>query len=105
MSGIKSFKETTLLKFQALILACEKPYQIQNILNGIFTNTYTTNRERERERERDMHFLVSKSFGQLDRRMRWIRKIEKEKKIERKCKKILKIHENIQQYEREKDFL
>ena len=25
--------------------------------------------------------------------MRWIRKIEKEKEIERKCKKILKIHE------------
>ena len=40
-----------------------------------------------------MHFLVSKSSGQLDRRMRWIRKIEKEKEIERKCKKILKIHE------------
>ena len=50
MSGIKSFEETTLFKFQALILiAYEKPYQIQTIPSGIFTNTYTTNRERERE--------------------------------------------------------
>ena len=94
MSGIKSFKETTFLKFQALILiAYKKPYQIQTIPSGIFTKTYTTNREREREREIDMHFLVSKSTGQLNRRMRWISKIEKEKEIERKCKKILKIHE------------
>ena len=51
MSGIKSFEETTLLKFQALILiAYEKPYQIQTIPSGIFTKTYATNRERERER-------------------------------------------------------
>ena len=50
MSGIKSFKETTFLKFQALILiAYEKPYQIQTIPSGIFTKTYTTKRERERE--------------------------------------------------------
>ena len=56
MSGIKSFEETTFLKLQALILiAYEKPYQIQTIPSGIFTKTYTTNRERERERERERY--------------------------------------------------
>ena len=48
MIGIKSFEETTVLKFQALILiAYEKPYKIKTIACGIFTNTYTPNREIE----------------------------------------------------------
>ena len=40
-----------------------------------------------------MHFLVSESSKQLYRRMRWIGKREKEKEMERKSKKIFKIHE------------
>ena len=70
MSGIKSYEETTLLKFQALILACENRIKFKPF-SMAFSQTHTqrtqTERERERERERDMHFLVSKSSGQLDR--------------------------------------
>ena len=66
MSGIKSFEEITLLKFQALILACENHIKFKPF-SMAFSQTHTQQTERERERERDMHFLVSKSSGQLDR--------------------------------------
>ena len=62
MSGIKNFEETTLLKFQALILACENRIKFKPF-SMAFSQTHTqrTQREREREREREICIFLSPS--------------------------------------------